>query len=251
MVQRFGPVTAEDVKFSYERLADPNMASPWAYQFEQLDHVEVFLAAKKVVELLELVCPRRRHIWIGEALVGEFHVLGGDRAEIVRPFDAVDRVKAIACGPLSSFSAPQGDHGAPSPKIAETIQRNVDAAHDDVVYAADHEGRVEALDVASMRMRSVSPSADQAKPGRIIAAAPSAPAAFRKLRRSVFHLIMSVSPVVGGSAQEGFPLLPARFEREMTAHHAVAGHGDRPAPRSGTDRARSRSACGTRSRTAG
>lgn len=37
----FGPVTAEDVKFSYERIANPDVASPWAYQFEQLDHVEV------------------------------------------------------------------------------------------------------------------------------------------------------------------------------------------------------------------
>lgn len=36
-----GPVTAEDVKFSYERIADPATASPWAYQFESLDRVEV------------------------------------------------------------------------------------------------------------------------------------------------------------------------------------------------------------------
>ena len=47
----FGPVTAEDVKFSYERIADPNMASPWAYQFEQLDHVEVVDARNGIIHL--------------------------------------------------------------------------------------------------------------------------------------------------------------------------------------------------------
>ena len=47
----FGPVTAEDVKFSYERIADPNMASPWAYQFEKLDHVEVVDARNGIIHL--------------------------------------------------------------------------------------------------------------------------------------------------------------------------------------------------------
>ncbi len=35
----FGPVTSEDVKFSFERIAGSDSA--WAYQFEKLDHVEV------------------------------------------------------------------------------------------------------------------------------------------------------------------------------------------------------------------
>ncbi len=37
----YGPLTAEDVKFSFERLIDPEAASPWAGDFAQLDHVEV------------------------------------------------------------------------------------------------------------------------------------------------------------------------------------------------------------------
>jgi peptide/nickel transport system substrate-binding protein len=37
----FGPVTAEDVKFSFERVANPDSASAWAYAFDALDHVEV------------------------------------------------------------------------------------------------------------------------------------------------------------------------------------------------------------------
>lgn len=36
-----GPVTADDVKFSFERIADPEMASPYAEDWSALDHVEV------------------------------------------------------------------------------------------------------------------------------------------------------------------------------------------------------------------
>jgi peptide/nickel transport system substrate-binding protein len=37
----FGPVTAEDVKFSFERVKDPANASAWAYAFDAMDSVEV------------------------------------------------------------------------------------------------------------------------------------------------------------------------------------------------------------------
>ncbi|MDB5524890.1 MAG: peptide transporter substrate-binding protein [Rhizobium sp.] len=37
----YGPVTAEDVKFSFERIKDPKLASPWAYAFEAMEKVEV------------------------------------------------------------------------------------------------------------------------------------------------------------------------------------------------------------------
>lgn len=37
----FGPVTAEDVKFSFERVANPDNASAWAYAFDALKEVEV------------------------------------------------------------------------------------------------------------------------------------------------------------------------------------------------------------------
>ena len=36
-----GPVTAEDVKYSFERVANPANASAWAYAFDALDKVEV------------------------------------------------------------------------------------------------------------------------------------------------------------------------------------------------------------------
>jgi peptide/nickel transport system substrate-binding protein len=47
----FGPVTPADVKFSYERIVNPDMASPWAYQFEKLDHVEVIDDLNGIIHL--------------------------------------------------------------------------------------------------------------------------------------------------------------------------------------------------------
>lgn len=45
----FGPVTPEDVKFSFERIAGSDSA--WAYQFEKLDHVEVVDARSGIIHL--------------------------------------------------------------------------------------------------------------------------------------------------------------------------------------------------------
>lgn len=49
----FGAVTADDVKFSFERIADKALASPWAYQFEKLDRVEVVDARNGIIHLKE------------------------------------------------------------------------------------------------------------------------------------------------------------------------------------------------------
>lgn len=45
----FGPVTAEDVKFSFERIGGSDSA--WAYQFEHLDHVEVVDERSGIIHL--------------------------------------------------------------------------------------------------------------------------------------------------------------------------------------------------------
>ncbi len=47
----FGPVTSEDVKFSFERIAGSDSA--WAYQFEKLDKVEVVDARSGLIHLKE------------------------------------------------------------------------------------------------------------------------------------------------------------------------------------------------------
>jgi len=51
----FGPVTAADVKFSFERIA--GSASAWAYQFEKLDHVEVIDDLSGVIHLTDAFAP--------------------------------------------------------------------------------------------------------------------------------------------------------------------------------------------------
>jgi peptide/nickel transport system substrate-binding protein len=45
----FGPVTAEDVKYSFERIAGTD--SSWAYQFEKMDKVEVKDARSGIIHL--------------------------------------------------------------------------------------------------------------------------------------------------------------------------------------------------------
>ena len=51
----FGPVTAEDVKFSFERIAGSDSA--WAYQFEHLDHVEVVDERSGIIHLAQAFKP--------------------------------------------------------------------------------------------------------------------------------------------------------------------------------------------------
>lgn len=53
----YGPVTAEDVKYSYERIADPANESPWAYVWELLDTVEVVDARTGLIRLKEPYAP--------------------------------------------------------------------------------------------------------------------------------------------------------------------------------------------------
>ena len=51
----YGPVTAEDVKYSFERIAGSDSA--WAYQFEKLKEVEVIDARSGVIHLTEAFKP--------------------------------------------------------------------------------------------------------------------------------------------------------------------------------------------------
>lgn len=56
----FGPVTPEDVKYSFERIANPANESPWKYQFEKLDSVEVKDERTGIIHLKEAFQP----IWL-------------------------------------------------------------------------------------------------------------------------------------------------------------------------------------------
>lgn len=53
----FGEVTAEDVKYSYERIADPKMNSPYAGDWSELDHVEVTGSHSGVIVLKQYFAP--------------------------------------------------------------------------------------------------------------------------------------------------------------------------------------------------
>jgi peptide/nickel transport system substrate-binding protein len=62
----FGPVTADDVKFSYERMADPKMESPYAGDWAALDHVEVKDDRSGVIVLKQPSAP----LWFTTLLFG-------------------------------------------------------------------------------------------------------------------------------------------------------------------------------------
>ncbi len=53
----FGELTAEDVKFSYERIADPGQASEYRDDFAALDHVEVLDQYTGIIILKEAFAP--------------------------------------------------------------------------------------------------------------------------------------------------------------------------------------------------
>ena len=53
----FGDVTAEDVKYSFERIANPANESAWKYQFEKLKEVEVKDARSGIIRLTEPFAP--------------------------------------------------------------------------------------------------------------------------------------------------------------------------------------------------
>jgi peptide/nickel transport system substrate-binding protein len=107
-----GPVTAEDVKYSFERVADPAKESPWAYQWELLDTVEVVDARTGVIRLKEPYAPLyfTSLPWYGGAIVCKAAVeAAGGRYTTDIP---------AQCGPylLSKWE----------PKVAITLTRNPD-----------------------------------------------------------------------------------------------------------------------------
>lgn len=53
----FGELTAEDVKFSFERIADPKNESPWQYAWDLLERVEVVDSHSGVIVLKEPFAP--------------------------------------------------------------------------------------------------------------------------------------------------------------------------------------------------
>jgi len=53
----FGPLTAQDVKFSFERMADPDGGSPWQYAWDLLDSVEVVDDLNGIIHMKEPFAP--------------------------------------------------------------------------------------------------------------------------------------------------------------------------------------------------
>jgi len=75
----FGPVTADDVKYSYERVADPKMESPYADDWHALDHVEVKDERSGVIVLKQPFAP----LWFTTLLFGSGRIVSRKAVESV------------------------------------------------------------------------------------------------------------------------------------------------------------------------
>ena len=53
----FGELTAEDVKYSYERISEPQNEAPWKDKWKALDHVEVKDKYSGTIVLKEAFAP--------------------------------------------------------------------------------------------------------------------------------------------------------------------------------------------------
>ena len=89
----FGPVTADDVKFSYERVADPKMESPYKDDWHALDHVEVKDDRSGVIVLKEPFAP----LWFTTLLFGTGRIVSRKAVESVG--GKYDTKPPAQCGP--------------------------------------------------------------------------------------------------------------------------------------------------------
>ena len=86
----FGELTAEDVKYSYERIADPKNEAPWKDKWKALDHVEVKDKYSGTIVLKEPFAPLFRHHalrWSGQHLSKAATEKAGGRFETSFPGD--------------------------------------------------------------------------------------------------------------------------------------------------------------------
>ncbi len=84
----YGPVTADDVKFSFERIADPASNSPWAYAFAALDTVEITGRESGVIRLKHPYVPfmvSSLGFWVGHIVCRKAVDSVGGRFSTVPP----------------------------------------------------------------------------------------------------------------------------------------------------------------------
>ncbi|MGE3832170.1 MAG: ABC transporter substrate-binding protein [Parvibaculaceae bacterium] len=89
----FGAVTPEDVKYSFERIADPKNESPWKYQFEKLESVEVKDDRTGIIHLTEPFQP----IWLASLPYYGGHIVS--KAAVEKAGGKYTTEPPAQCGP--------------------------------------------------------------------------------------------------------------------------------------------------------
>ncbi|MSP83143.1 MAG: peptide ABC transporter substrate-binding protein [Alphaproteobacteria bacterium] len=108
----FGPLTADDVKFSFERIADAANLSPWGYVWEFLDRVEVVDDRSGVIHLTQPFAP----IWFTALPWYGGHIVC--RTAVTAAGGKFETAFPAQCGPYRMT--------AWDPTISVTLERNPD-----------------------------------------------------------------------------------------------------------------------------
>ncbi|HEY1838101.1 MAG TPA: ABC transporter substrate-binding protein [Rhizomicrobium sp.] len=159
----FGSLTAEDVKFSFERIADPHQNSPWYYVWSALDRVEVTGAQSGVIHLRRDYSP----IWLSALPSWAGHIVC-KRAVLAMGGRYAARVPAC-CGPyiIGEWLPKRRIRLAPNPawRGAPPPVSNIDLVVVEDTGAAELAFEAGELDITDIDMLSVARYRKSRPPG--------------------------------------------------------------------------------------
>ena len=122
----FGELTAEDVKFSFERIADPANKSPYHDDWSALDHVEVTGPYTGTIKLKQFFAP----LWSTTLPVGSGRIVCKKAVEALPDKKFTTSVPAIVRALRAGRVAAEAAHGpAPQPRLqgpAALLRRGAD-----------------------------------------------------------------------------------------------------------------------------
>ncbi len=150
----FGPMTAEDVKFSFERIADPANESPYRNDWDALDHVEVadarsgmIVLKRPFIPLLSTTLPALSGMIVCKAAV---EALEGRRFTMNPPAVAGPYEIAEMVDRQSITLRRRADYAGPPPAFETVHFLSVeDSGSAEIAYAADE------LDCTQVQVTSV------------------------------------------------------------------------------------------------
>src|SRR3954454_24482969 len=168
----FGELTAEDVKYSYERIADPANKSPYHDDWSALDHVEVTGPYTGTIKLKQFFAP----LWSTTLPVGSGRIVCKKAVEALPDKRFTTSVPA-SCGPYTlaewqpkrrTVLRRDPDYEGPQPHFDEVHVYPID---DEEAAEVAYQGGV--LDFTSIGLHSFAGDKGQAPAGSVLVDKPS------------------------------------------------------------------------------